>query len=327
MGTGPYKFVEWVRDDHVTLDANPAFFRKGLPKTQRVIMRVIKDNSARFLALKSGEIQAMEAPNPDDVKVALNDPNLKETFRPAFNIGLLRFNLNYALFKDKRIRQAMVYALNRKAIVDALYGGYGHVAEQHMPPLMWGRVSNPPQYVYDPAKAKQLMAEAQYPNGFSFDFWYIPVSRPYFPNGKDIATAVASDWAQVGIRAHLQTEDWATYLKDELTNRFSMFMGGWIGDNGDPDDWLGHFYRAYDPNNAYLSYNNPAVVDLVTKAKVVTDQNQRAQMYAQAETMVLNDIRDIPLAHASVPLLLRKNVQGLIGQPDANEYMELVWLQ
>jgi len=327
VGTGPYKFVEWVRDDHVTLDANPAFFRKGLPKTQRVIMRVIKDNSARFLALKSGEIQAMEAPNPDDVKVALNDPNLKETFRPAFNIGLLRFNLNYALFKDKRIRQAMVYALNRKAIVDALYGGYGHVAEQHMPPLMWGRVSNPPQYVYDPAKAKQLMAEAQYPNGFSFDFWYIPVSRPYFPNGKDIATAVASDWAQVGIRAHLQTEDWATYLKDELTNRFPMFMGGWIGDNGDPDDWLGHFYRAYDPNNAYLSYNNPAVVDLVTKAKVVTDQNQRAQMYAQAETMVLNDIRDIPLAHASVPLLLWKNVQGLIGQPDANEYMELVWLQ
>ncbi len=326
VGTGPYKFVEWVRDDHVTMVANPSFFRKGLPKTQRLIMRVIKDNAARFLALKSGEIQAMEAPDPDDVKVALRDPTLKLGFRPAFNTGWLRFNMNNDLFKDKRIREAVAYAINRKAIVDALYGGYGRVADQHMPPLLWGRASVP-GYAYDPDKAKQLLAEARYPNGFSFDFWYIPVSRPYFPNGKDIATAVASDLARVGIRAHLQTEDWAAYLKDELTNRFPMFMGGWIGDNGDPDDWIGHFFRKYDPQQAVLSYNNPAVFDLLNKARMLTDQSERARMYAQAERMVLNDYRDVPLAHASVPLLMRKNVEGLVGQPDANEYMELVWLR
>ncbi len=326
VGTGPYKFVEWVRDDHVTLQANPSFFRKGLPKTQRLIMRVIKDNAARFLALKAGEINAMEFPNPDDVKGAMADPNLKLAYRPAFNTGWLRFNMNNALFKDKRIREAVAYAIDRKAIVDALYGGYGQVANQHMPPLMWGRTTTP-GYAYDPAKAKQLLAEAQYPNGFSFDFWYIPVSRPYFPNGKDIGTAIASDLAKVGIRAHLQTEDWAAYLQDRKTNKFPMFMIGWIGDNGDPDDWLGYFFPKYDPQNAYLSYNNPAVFDLINKAKVVADQAERAKLYAQAETMILNDYRDIPLAHAKVPLVLRKNVQGLIGQPDANEYMELVSVQ
>ena len=106
-----------------------------------------------------------------------------------------------------------------------------------------------------------------------------------------------------------------------------MFMIGWIGDNGDPDDWLGYFFTSYDAQNAYLSYNNPQVFALINKAKVISDQNQRASLYAQAETMILNDYRDIPLAHARVPLLMRKNVQGLIGQPDANEYMELVWLQ
>ena len=327
VGTGPYKFVEWVRDDHVTLVANPSFFRKGLPKTQRVIMRAMKDNSARFLALKSGDIQAMEAPNPDDVKVAMADPALKLEFRPAFNIGYLRFNLHNDFFRDKRLREAMAYAIDRKAIVGALYGVYGHVADQHMPPLMWGRVKTPPPFDYDPAKAKQLLAEAQYPNGFSFEFWYIPVSRPYFPNGKDIATAIASDLARVGIRAHLVTEDWATYLKDEQTNRFPIFMGGWIGDNGDPDDWIGHFYRSHKPESAVYSYNNPQVFDLLDRARVVSDQTQRAQLYAQAETMALNDYRDIPLAYASVPLLLRKNIQGLVGQPDANEYMELVSVQ
>lgn len=324
VGTGPFKFVEWVRDDHVTMVANPSFFRKGLPKVQRLIMRVIKDNAARFLALKAGEVSAMEAPNPDDVRVAQRDPNLKAVFRPAFNTGWLRFNMNNSLFKDKRLREAVALAINRKAIVDALYGGYGQVANQHMPPTMWGRANVAP-IPYDPAKAKQLLAEANYPNGFSFDFWYIPVSRPYFPNGKEIGTAIASDLSKVGIRAHLMTEDWATYLKDSRSsNKFPMYMIGWIGDNGDPDDWLGYFFTKYDPNQAYLSYNNPAVFDLINKAKVVSKQADRAKLYAQAESMVMADYRDVPLGHARVPLLVRKNVDGLIGQPDANEYMEIV---
>ena len=327
VGTGPYKFVEWVRDDHITLEANPNFFRKGLPKTKRVIMRVIKDNAARFLAVKAGEVHAMEAPNVDDVKAVAQDPNLKLGFRPAFNTGWIRFNMNNDLFKDKRIRQAVAYAINRKAIVDGLYAGYGEVAQQHMPPVMWGRVAKPPSWSYDPSKAKALLAEAKYPNGFSLDFWYIPVSRPYFPAGKEIGTAIASDLGKVGIRVHLMTEDWAAYLKDRKTNKFPIFMIGWIGDNGDPDDWLGFFFPKYDKDNAYLSYNNPAVFDLINKAKTATSQDARAKMYAQAEAMLLDDVRDIPIAHAKVPLVLRKNVEGLVGQPDANEYMETVELK
>lgn len=323
VGTGPYKFVEWIRDDHVTMVANLSFFRRGFPKVPRLIMRVIKDNAARFLALKANEIQAMEAPNPDDVKVAQADPNLKLGYRPPFNTGWVRFNLNNEYFKDRRIRQAVALAINRKAIVDGLYGGYGEVATQHMPPSMWGR-ANVQGYPYDPTTAKKLLAEAGYPNGFSFDFWYMPVSRPYFPNGKDIGTAIASDLSKVGIRANLQTEDWATYLKDRRTNKFPAYMIGWIGDNGDPDDWLGFFFPRHDPNSAELSYNNPAVFDLINNAKKATSESERAKMYAQAETMVLNDYRDVPMGHARVPLLMRKNVENLIGQPDANEYMELV---
>jgi len=326
VGTGPYKFVEWVRDDHITLVANPTFFRKGLPKTQRIIMRVMKDNAARFLALKSGEINAMELPNPDDVKAALADPNLAVTYRPPFNLGRLIFNMNDPLFKDIRIRQAVALAINRKPIVDALYGGYGVVADQHMPPGMWGRAAVT-GYPYDPAKARQLLAEAGYPNGFSFDFWYIPVGRAYFPNGKDIATAIASDLGKVDIRARLQTEDWSTFLKDRYTNKFQLFMAGWNGDNGDPDDWLGVFFARHDANSSYFSYNNPTVFDLINKAKTETSQARRAQLYAEAETLIHNDYRDIPFAHSKVPLLLRKNVEGLVGQPDGSEYMETVWLR
>ena len=327
VGTGPYKFVDWSRDDHITLEANPTFFRKGLPKVRRVVMRVIKDNAARFLALRANEIQAMELPNTDDVKVAQADPNLKVGFRPPFNTGWVRFNLNNDLFKDKRVRQAVALAINRKAIVEGLYAGFGEVAQQHMPPSMWGRAQNVTGYDYNPQKAKQLLAEANYPNGFSLDFWYIPVSRPYVPAGKEIGTAIASDLGKVGIRVNLMTEDWAAYLKDRKTNKFPIFMIGWIGDNGDPDDWLGFFFPSYDANNAYLSYNNQAVFDAINKAKVAVSQAERAKLYAQAEQMLLNDYRDVPIAHAKVPLLMRKNVEGLVGQPDANEYMETVELK
>ncbi|TMI91083.1 MAG: ABC transporter substrate-binding protein [Bacillati bacterium ANGP1] len=327
VGTGPYKFVEWIRDDHITLEANPSFFRKGLPKTRRIVMRVIKDNAARFLALRANEVHAMELPNTDDVKVAQNDPTLKVGFRPPFNTGWVRFNMNNDLFKDKRIRQAVAIAINRPAIVQGLYAGFGEVAQQHMPPLMWGRAQTGMGYDYNPAKARQLLAEAKYPNGFSLDFWYIPVSRPYFPAGKEIGTAIASDLGRIGIRVHLMTEDWAAYLKDRKTNKFPIFMIGWIGDNGDPDDWMGFFFPKYDPGNAYLSYNNPAVFDAINKGKVAVSQAERAKLYAQAEQMILSDYRDIPIAHAKVPLLMRKNVEGLVGQPDANEYMETVELK
>jgi len=326
VGTGPYKFVDWVRDDHVTLQANPSFFRKGLPKTQRLIMRVIKDNAARYLALKSGEVQAIELPNTDDVKASMSDPNIKIVFRPPFDTSWLKFNMNNSLFKDIRIRKAVAYAINRQAIVQGLYAGYGAVANQAMPPGMWGRAASPDPITYDPAQSKKLLSEAGYPNGFSFDFWYIPVSRPYFPQGKEIGTAIASDLNKVGIRAHLQTEDWATYLKDQKSNRFPMYMAGWIGDNGDPDDWLGFFFPRYDATSARWSYNNPAVFDLINKAKSENSQAKRAQMYAQAMTLISHDLPNIWFAHAKVPMLVRKNVDGLIGQPDSNEYWELVSL-
>jgi len=327
VGTGPFRLVEWVRDDHITLDANPSYFRRGLPKVGRVIFRVIKDNAARFLALKAGEVQLMELPNPDDVRTARADPSLRVMLRPAFNTGWLRFNMNLPLFQDRRIREAVALAIDRQAIVEGLYGGYGQVADQLLPPVMWGRSSTVRGHPFDPARAKQLLAEARYPNGFSFDFWYIPVSRTYFPNGKDIGTAIASYLSKVGIRAHLMTEDWATYLKDGDTNRFQVYMIGSTGDYGDPDPFWSYNFTRYDPDSASFSYNKPQLLALIAKARAVTNLAERTRLYAQAADMVSEDVRDVYIAHSRVPVLVRQNVTGLTLQPTANEYMETVVLK
>jgi peptide/nickel transport system substrate-binding protein len=324
VGTGPFKFVEWVRDDHITLEANSSYFRAGLPKVQRLVFRVIKDNSARFLALKAGEVQLMELANPDDVKIAQSDPSLKVMLRPAFNSGWLRFNMNLPLFQNRRVREAVAMAINRQAIVQGLYGGYGQVADQLMPPVMWGRSASVKGYAFDPGRAKQALTEAGYPNGLSIDFWYMPISRTYFPNGKTIGTAIASYLSNVGIQARLMTEDWGTYLKDRATNKFQVFMIGGTGDYGDPDDFWGYNFAKFDPNSANYSYNNPQLFSLIAKARGSTSQAERAKMYAQAADIIARDVRDVYIAYARVPVLMRRNVEGLILQPTANEYMETV---
>jgi peptide/nickel transport system substrate-binding protein len=326
VGTGPFRLVEWVRDDHITLAPNPSYYRRGLPRVQRLIIRVIKDNAARFLALKAGEAQVIDFPNPEDVKLARTDPALKVELRPAFNSGWLRFNMNLPLFQDRRIREAVALAINRQAIVQSLYGGYGQVADQMLPPVMWGRANITP-IPYDPARARELLAEAKYPNGFSFDFWYMPITRTYFPNGKEIGTAIASDLSRVGIRAHLMTEDWATYLKDRATNKFQMFMIGGTGDYGDPDDFWAYNYQAHDPNSSNFSYNNPGLVGLINRARAVTDQAERAHMYAQAAEMVARDIPDIFIAYSRSPEIMRANVQGLVLQPTGNDYADTVFVR
>ncbi len=328
VGTGPFKFVEWVRDDHITLVANSAFFRRGFPKMPRVIYRVIKDNAARYLALKAGGAHAIELPNPDDVKTAQADPNLKVAFRSSFNTGWLHFNMNHPQFKDRRVREAVALAINKQAIVQGLYGGFGEVADQLMPPVMWGRSPKVKAYPYDPERARKLLAEAGYANGFAVDFWYIPVSRPYFPQGKEIGTAIANDLGKVGIKATLVTEDWAVYGKDgRETLKFPVYMVGWIGDTGDPDDWLGFFFTRTKPGATRYSYDNPTVRELVAKARTLSSQADRAKVYAQIQEIVTNDIPMVPIAHSKTPLVMLKAVEGLIPHPNGNEYMETVSLR
>jgi len=326
VGTGPYAFVEWVRDDHIVLQASPGYFRKGLPRIPRVVYRIMKDNAARYLALKSGEIQVMELPNPDNVRAAQVDPLLRVGPRPAFSTGWLQFNLQDPLFRDRRIREAIARAIDKPAIVHALYGEYGEVADQIMPPAMWGRSRDVPVYAYSPEAARALLADAGYPNGVSLEFWYLPVSRPYFPDGKEIATAIANDLGKAGIRVHLMTEDWAAYRKDRL-NKFPLWMYGWIGDTGDPDDWFSFYFGGHEPNSAIHSYNNPTVFALVARARALTNRAQRATLYAEIQDIIARDLPLLPIAHAGVPILMNRRVQGLIPQPDGNERLEAVWLR
>src|SRR5215468_7621436 len=222
IGTGAYRFVDWKANQEVVLDANPDYWGPKA-KMKRVVVRNIKDNSARLLALKAGEVHIIAGLNVEDVQVVKSDPSLYLMQRQANATGWLSFNYHVKEFKDRRVRQAIAHAINKKAMVDAFYGGLGLVASQIQPPALWGYNKDLKDYEYSPAKAQELLKQAGFPSGLSeinwedgkkepLVFWYTPRSRPYFPNPKEIGEAIAADLAKAGIKAQLQTVEWANYL-------------------------------------------------------------------------------------------------------------------
>jgi peptide/nickel transport system substrate-binding protein len=305
VGTGAFKFVEWKPNQEVVLEANPDYWG-AKAKVKRVVVRNIKDNSQRLAALKAGEIHGMFGLNPDDIKVVKADTNLMTLPRPANNTGYIAINYHVKEFTDKRVRQAIAHAINKKAIIDGLYGGTGLVAKEFQPPALWGYNKDLKDFEYSPEKARDLLKQAGFPNGFSeitwqdgkkepLVFWYMPVSRPYYPTPKEIGEAIGADLAKVGIKAQLQTVEWAVYLDKRKNGQLPIYMIGWTGDNGDPDNFICYFFC--NPGAAREGfYSNPPLSDVLKRAAVLTKKDERAALYRQAEQMIHDDVARIFIA-------------------------------
>lgn len=323
VGTGPFKFVEWVKGDHITLEKNADYWEKGEPKLDKIIFRVIPDNSARAAEMKAGTIHTGEFAL-SDIPTLSKDSNIQIINQPPLSTGYLAFNFAVKPFDNVKVRQAIAHAINRKAIVDAFYEGMGVVPTQFQPETILGYDPSLKYYEYDPNKAKQLLAEAGFPNGFETDFWYMSVTRGYFPDSKGIAEAMAADLAKVGIKTNLKTEDWAAYLKDREEGKFGMWMLGWGSDNGDPDNFIGYHFVSL--NKKEDSYNNQQLHDLLVKGAQVADPKEREKYYKQAEKIVNDDVPRIPVAHAKTPIVLSKKIQGYNAQVFTEGPWRKVWI-
>ena len=327
-GTGPFRFVEWRPKEAVVLEANPDY-RGPAPKVGRVVFRPVKDNAQRLLALKSGEIDAMEGLAPDDVAAVRRDPGLQLVRRPANTTGYVAFNYRVKEFRDRRVRRAFSHAIDRDAIVRALYGGTGVVATQLQPPSLWGHDPGLRGDAHDPVGARDLLRRAGFPGGLDritwedgtrepLTLWYLPVSRPYVPEPKAIAEAIAADLSRAGIRARLATVDWAVYLDRVKHGRLPLFMLGWITDNGDPDNCLCYVFCAPGaPHQGF--YVNPRLAELLRRAQTLGDRRERAGLYRQAERILHDDAARLFIAHSETPLALARRVAGYVPNPTGAE--------
>ena len=346
-GTGPFKFAEWVKDDHITLAKNEDYWRKP-PALDQLIFKVIPDTSARLLALEVGEIQGMEYPDPNDFDRIKNNPDLVLMSEPGMNVGYMAMNTGYGYIDDNgngirdpgegpdktpgyhealskvKVRQAINHAIDKKSIVDNLYLGTASVAKNGMPPFMLGYNDAIKDYDYNPAKAKQLLAEAGYPNGFKVQLHVMPVSRPYMFDPPKIGEAIQSYLGAVGIDVSIYQVDWGTYLQETESGMHNMCLLGWTGDNGDPDNFMNVLYG---PNAAnigaagnYAFIMRPELQDALTAAVRTYDVDERARQYKLAQEMIHEDAGWVYIAHANQNLAFRKNVKGYALHPTSRKF-------
>jgi dipeptide transport system substrate-binding protein len=325
IGTGAFQFVSYQKDATIRYQAFDQHWN-GRPKLDKLIYSITTDPSVRVAKLKANECQMMSLPKPADIELMKKDPNIKLATQEGSNIGYIAFNVEKKPFDNKLVRQALAMAVDKKSILNAVYLGAGQAAKNPLPPTMWSYNDKVQDYAYDLAKAKELLAKAGLPNGFEMDLWYLPVSRPYNPDGKRMAELLQADWAKIGVKAKLVTFEWGEYKKRSKAGEQHAMMFGWSGDNGDPDNFLvpNLSCDAVKSGGNAARWCNKEFDDLLQKAKRTANQAERTKLYEKAQLVMKEDAPWITMAHSLRYTPMHKDVQGFKMDPTAHHYFDKV---
>ncbi len=315
LGTGPYSFVAYQQDAVIRYKANPDYWG-GKQKIDDLVFAITTDASVRYQKLKAGECHLMPFPNAADVEAMKADPNLKVVEQEGLNIAYLAYNTTQAPFDKVEVRKALNMAINKKAIVDAVFQGAATEAKNPIPPTMWSYNDNIKDDAYDPEAAKKMLEEAGVKD-LSMKVWAMPVSRPYMLNARRAAELMQSDFAKIGVKVEIVSYEWAEYLdRSKAKDRDGAVILGWTGDNGDPDNFL-HTLLGCDAvgGNNRAQWCNEEFNDLVVKAKATTDQNERVKLYEQAQEVFKREAPWATLDHSLSVVPMRKEVEGFHQSP------------
>lgn len=325
VGTGPFKFVSWTKDDRIVLEKFEDYRIDGLPKLDQVIYQVIPDNAARLIALRSGEVDVIDDVNPDDAATIEAEDGLELHVRGANNVGFLGFNVEKEPLDNKDVRQAINYAVDTQSIVDALYAGYAEQSVNLIPPNYLGHNDELEPYAYDPDKAKELLAKAGLEDGFEIDLWVMPVSRPYMPDPEKVAEIVQNNLADVGITVKIVREEWAPYLEKTSNGDQELYLLGWSGSNGDPDYFFSSLLHGDAIGGENRSFwENEKVNDLLDQAQVSVDQDERADLYKEAQVIIQEEAPMVNLVHSTPLVAARSEVKNFIAHPSTSDPLEEV---
>jgi len=310
IGTGPFYLLQYQKDAIIRYRAFPDYWA-GKAKLDDLVFAITPDASVRWAKLQKGECHVMPYPNPADLEAMRKDANIQVLEQPGLNIGYLAYNVTKKPFDDVRVRKAVNMAIDKKAIIEAVYLSTGIAAKNPIPPSMWSYNDEIKDDPFDPDAARKLLAEAGHPNGFETDLWAMPVQRPYNPNARRIAELMQADLAKVGITAEIKSFEWGEYRKRAQNGEHMMAQLGWTGDNGDPDNFLATLLgcesaRTNGSNIAKFCYQ--PFEELVVKAKQITDQAARAELYRKAQVIFKEQAPWFTIAHAVQLKPLRKEV-------------------
>jgi peptide/nickel transport system substrate-binding protein len=329
IGTGPFKFKSWTRGDRLVLERyddywgktsdNPTEFNGTGAKLDQLIFKPIADNAARLQALQSGDIMGYDLVEPQDIPTIQGDPNLQILDRPAFNVGYVGFNLSIPPTDDPKVRQAIAYGLDRQGVIDSFYAGRGEVAKEFMPPSLFGYADDVQEYTYDPEKSKQILQDAGYTLPVKLDGWFpTDVSRPYMPDPKRNFEAFAASLEKSGFKVVPHSAPWSPdYLgRSDEGKLGNLYLLGWTGDFGDPDDFIGVFFQT--PQKQWGTTGNnemKPVMEILDQAETETDEAKRTELYQEANRQIMQLLPGVPYAHNKPAVAFIKGVEGYVPSP------------
>lgn len=324
IGTGPFRFVDYQPDAVVRFQANPDYWG-AKPKIDELIFAITVDPTARIQRLLAGECQVASYPAPADVAALKADPNLTVMEQAGLNVAYLAYNTLTPPFDKPEVRKALNMAMNKQAIIAAIFQGMGQVAKNPLPPAMWGYNDAVADDKYDPEAARKMLDDAGVKD-LKMKIWAMPVSRPYMPNAHRTAELIQADLAKVGVDVEIVSYEWGEYVKRARDkDRDGAIILGGTSDNGDPDNLISYFFSCAGVGGAnFANWCYQPVEDLIQKARVTPDQAERAKLYEEMQVLIKEQAPWATLDHSTVALPMSKKVTGFVMDPLGSHRFENV---
>jgi dipeptide transport system substrate-binding protein len=315
VGTGPYILTAYARGSTIRYAPHPAYWR-GAARDE-LVFAITPDAGARIAKLRTGECDVIAYPNPTDAAALARDARYRVLETPSLGISYIALNTEKAPFNDVNVRRALNHAVDKDAIIRAVFNGAAQPATSPLPPAVWAFNDAVTAPTYDPAAARRLLAQANLPANTTVTLWAMPVSRPYNPNARLMAQLVQADLAAVGVRAEIVTYEWTDYLQRSRNGEHGMVTIGWISDNGDPDNILTPLLTCASAQNGEnrARWCNPRFDALVREASRTTDIGRRTALYKEAQAIFADELPWIAIAYPPNVTILRAEVRGYAANP------------
>ncbi|WP_271409791.1 ABC transporter substrate-binding protein [Pseudomonas sp. Q1-7] len=316
VGTGPFVLRRFQKDAAVRYAANPDYFA-GKPGIDGLVFAITPDANVRLQKLRRGECQIALSPKPLDVRSAATNPDIRVIQTPAFMTAFVGINSQHPPLDKPEVRQAINLAFDKPSYLKAVFEDSASAADGPYPPNTWSYASQLPAYPHDPKKAKALLAEAGFKDGFKTTIWTRPSGSLLNPNPSLGAQLLQADLAEVGIQAEIRVIEWGELIRRAKAGEHDLLFMGWAGDNGDPDNFLTPQFSCASVQSGlnFARYCNAELDKLIADGKTHTDQDERTTRYRQAQQIIREQALWLPLAHPTAFALTRANVEGYQVNP------------
>lgn len=321
IGTGPFEFVGYQKDATIRMRNFREHWARSVPgmedrtaKVDNLVFSIVTDPTVRYQKTLAGECHIMRFPNPADMAAIKVSNQLKTTIIPGLDYGFLGYNVQKKPFDDKRVRQALSLAINKKAIRDLIFldGVFGEPMGGAVPPGLLGYDDSIKPYPEDIERAKKLLVEAGFSNGFKTTMWAMPVVRAYMPNARRTAELMQADLKRIGVEIEIVTVEWAEYLRRSQQGEHEIVILGWNYAYADAGQILELGWSCEGARNGLnrSRWCNEEFDRAINRARVIADEKEREQLYRQAQRVFYEEAPALLIAYASKVGIARNEVEN-----------------